>query len=184
MQYLRMCRNRHIVVRGHRSISSIVLNPVFNYSIHSRCATAMESPSRWPGSCLENLLHISISQETLVCPNPNCQLKQYERTSSRCRRCRNPLGYTYFEIYLLRSLSSSTSQRVVAIRKEIGTIVRRLRVRRGITQAELASITGVNRTYLSRTERGQVTPSVFAQIQIASALGVDKILVRVRSSSS
>jgi transcriptional regulator with XRE-family HTH domain len=52
-----------------------------------------------------------------------------------------------------------------------------------MTQAELASLTEINRTYLSRAERGKVMPSVVAMMQIAGALGVDKILLRVRGSS-
>ncbi|WP_433969604.1 helix-turn-helix domain-containing protein [Tunturiibacter gelidiferens] len=70
------------------------------------------------------------------------------------------------------------------MRLEVGRLIRRLRSRRGITQAELALLTGIHRTYLSRAERGQVVPSVIALIQILGALGVDKILLRVRSSSS
>jgi transcriptional regulator with XRE-family HTH domain len=45
-------------------------------------------------------------------------------------------------------------------------------------------MTGIHRTYLSRAERGQVMPSVVALMQILRALGVDKMLLRVRSSSS
>ena len=52
-----------------------------------------------------------------------------------------------------------------------------------MTQATLASLTGINRTYLSRAERGKVLPSIVALMQIAHALEVDKILLRVRSSS-
>jgi transcriptional regulator with XRE-family HTH domain len=73
---------------------------------------------------------------------------------------------------------------VVAIRKEVGGLIRRLRSRREITQAALASLTGINRTYLSRAERGKVMPSIIALMQIAHALEVDKVLLRVRSSSN
>ncbi|MGA2728449.1 MAG: helix-turn-helix transcriptional regulator [Terracidiphilus sp.] len=72
---------------------------------------------------------------------------------------------------------------MIATRKELGGLIRRLRTRCGITQAELAALTGIHRTYLSRAERGQVMPSVVALMQIASALGVDKLLLRLRSSS-
>ena len=132
----------------------------------------------------ENLLRISIFQENLVCPNPNCQLKQYERGSGKCRRCHLSLGISYIEIYLPSSLAPLTPQRVVSIRKEVGGLIRRLRSRRDITQAALASLTGIHRTYLSRAERGQVMPSIIALMQIAHALEVDKILLRVRSSST
>ncbi len=99
-------------------------------------------------------MRISIFQETLVCSN--CQLRQYERGTGKCRRCHHLLGITYIEIYLPSSLAPLTSQKVVAIRKEVGGLIRRLRSRREITQAALASLTGINRTYLSRAERGQV----------------------------
>ena len=126
-------------------------------------------------------MHISIFQENLVCPN--CELRQYERGTGKCRRCHHSLGIAYIEIYLPNSLAPLTSQRVVAIRKEVGGLIRRLRSRREITQAALASLTGIHRTYLSRAERGQVMPSIIALMQIARALEVDKILLCVRSSS-
>jgi DNA-binding XRE family transcriptional regulator len=127
-------------------------------------------------------MRISIAQEFLVCPN--CQLKQYERGSGICRRCRDKLGVSYLEIYLSSSLAHLTSQNEIAIRKEVGGLIRRLRSRREITQAALASLTGINRTYLSRAERGKVMPSIIALMQIAHALEVDKILLRVRNSAN
>jgi DNA-binding XRE family transcriptional regulator len=126
-------------------------------------------------------LHISLSQEFLVCPK--CKLRQYERGSGVCRRCRHSLGFGYIEVYLPSSLTPLTSQNVTAVRKQVGGLLRRLRSRREITQAELASVTGINRTYLSRAERGQVMPSIISLMQIARALDVDKILLRVRSAS-
>lgn len=125
-------------------------------------------------------MHISTIRETVVCPT--CKLKQFERGNGTCLRCRNPLGMTFIEIYLPISRAPHTSQTVVEIRKEVGGLIRRLRTRREITQAALASLTGIHRTYLSRAERGQVTPSIIALIQIARALEVDKILLRVHSS--
>lgn len=121
-------------------------------------------------------------QETVSCPN--CRLRQYERSSGKCRRCHHPLGNSYIEIYLPRSLAPVTSETVVDIRKEVGGLIRRLRSRLDITQAALATLTGINRTYLSRAERGQVMPSIIALMQIARALQVDKILLRIRSSSN
>jgi DNA-binding XRE family transcriptional regulator len=93
------------------------------------------------------------------------------------------LGLTYIEIFLSSRPASFNPQHPISVRPEIGGLIRRLRSRRGITQAELAALTGIHRTYLSRAERGQVVPSITALIQIVGALGVDKILLRVRSSS-
>lgn len=164
MQRLRICRNRHIVAHGHRSISSIVFNPVFNSSIHSRCALPRKNCLRGGAVlCSENLLRISIFQETVSCPN--CQLQQYERSSGKCRRCHDPLGISYIEIYLPSSLAPVTSQ----IRKEVGGLIRRLRSRREITQASLAALTGIHRTYLSRAEHGQVMPSIIALMQMPAS---------------
>jgi transcriptional regulator with XRE-family HTH domain len=53
-----------------------------------------------------------------------------------------------------------------------------------MTQAALSSLTGIHRTYLSRAERGQVMPSFIPLMQIFCALGVDKVLLRVRNSEN
>jgi DNA-binding XRE family transcriptional regulator len=127
-------------------------------------------------------LHVSTVRETVVCPA--CELKQFERGNGKCRRCRRPLGVTYIEIYLPKYLANLTPQTVVAFRQEVGGLIRRLRSRREITQTDLATLTGIHRTYLSRVERGRVMPSITALIQIAHALEVDKVLLRVRSSSN
>jgi len=126
-------------------------------------------------------LRISTAQESLFCEN--CQLTQYERGSGICRRCRRKLGVSYLEVYLSSPLDPLTFQNENAIRREVGGLIRRLRSRREITQAALASLTGINRTYLSRAERGKVMPSIIALMQIACALEVDKILLRVRNVS-
>jgi transcriptional regulator with XRE-family HTH domain len=70
---------------------------------------------------------------------------------------------------------------VTAVRLEVGKLIRKLRSRRGITQAALASLTNIHRTYISRVEHGQVMPSVIAMMQIAGALGGDKLVLRLRS---
>ena len=127
-------------------------------------------------------LHVSTIRETIVCPI--CQLSQFERGNGKCRRCHLSLGISYIEIFLPTPLASLDSQRLIAMRLEVGGLIRRLRFRRGMTQAALASITGIHRTYLSRAERGQVMPSVIALLQIVSALGADKILLRLRISST
>ena len=159
---------------------SLILSPAF---IHSRCANrGTAAIRRGAASSPENILHVSTIRETVVCPA--CQLSQFERGNGKCRRCDHSLGLTYIEIFLSSRPAPIDPRRPTAKRPEIGGLIRRLRSRRGITQAELAALTGIHRTYLSRAERGQVVPSVIALIQIVGALGVDKILLRVRSSSS
>ncbi len=126
-------------------------------------------------------MRISTIRDTVVCPV--CQLSQFEGGNGKCRRCHQSLGIAYIELFL-SNLPCLDSQRSIAMRKEVGLLIRRLRSRSGLTQAALASLTGIHRTYLSRAERGQVMPSVIALMRIAGALGVEKILLRVSSPSN
>ena len=126
----------------------------------------------------ENSLQVSTIRDTVICPT--CQLSQFERGNGKCRRCHHSLGFTFFELSLASPVISLDSQRLTAMRIEVGGLIRRLRSRHGITQAALAALTGIHRTYLSRVECGRVTPSIFTLMQIAGAVGVDKIMLRVR----
>lgn len=119
-------------------------------------------------------MHVSSSPEPITCPF--CSLKQFERADGRCSRCRHSLGFTYLEVFLHQEDAPSESVR------SLSRLIRVLRARRGVTQTTLASLTGIHRTYLSRAERGQVTPSLAALTRIISALGVDKLMLRVRNS--
>lgn len=53
-----------------------------------------------------------------------------------------------------------------------GEILRRYRVRQEISQEELAYLAGVDRTFVSRLERGVRQPTVTTLIGIGMALGV------------
>lgn len=120
-------------------------------------------------------MHVSSSPKPITCPF--CFLKQFERTDGRCSRCRHSLGFTYLEVFLHQE-EDAPSESV----RRLGRLIRVLRARRGVTQATLASLTGIHRTYLSRAERGHVTPSLPVLTRIISALGVDKLMLRVRNS--
>lgn len=115
-------------------------------------------------------MYVSTTRTTIVCPA--CKLKKFERTETRCPRCHHSLGITYVEICLPGSLEPDSPQRVVVIREELGGIIRSFRSSRKVTQAALASRTGIHRTYLSRIERGRVLPTIVSLLQIACALGV------------
>lgn len=56
--------------------------------------------------------------------------------------------------------------------QQLGRRMRRARIERGITQAELALSAGVGANYIPRLERGEMVPSVEAAWRIARALGV------------
>jgi transcriptional regulator with XRE-family HTH domain len=56
--------------------------------------------------------------------------------------------------------------------ENIGQRIRQLRESRGMTQSQLQARSRVSRSYLSRIESGQMTPSLGTLEQIAEALGV------------
>ena len=113
------------------------------------------------------------NREVMLCPW--CKLRQFAGTSNLCRRCRKPLYALQLEIPLARI---NTNRK--AISKLIGNTIHRLRLRRGYSQLELASKIGTHRTHVSRIERAQLTPSLALLVRTAAALGVEKVLIRVR----
>ncbi len=130
-------------------------------------------------------MHISAFHpiDAVICPF--CHLNQFNRGNGKCRRCNRPLGVAYIELLLPTPLACRDSQGQLSIRKELGRFIRKMRSRRGMTQATLASATGgISRTYLSRFENGHALPSVVTLIEIAGALGIDKITLRIRSSGA
>jgi transcriptional regulator with XRE-family HTH domain len=54
----------------------------------------------------------------------------------------------------------------------IGTAVRLLRKKRGISQEDLAEAAGLHRTYVGMIERGEKNITVLSATRIARALGV------------
>jgi transcriptional regulator with XRE-family HTH domain len=56
---------------------------------------------------------------------------------------------------------------------DVTALVRAVRRQRGLTLQALAEQTGLTRSYLSKIERGQSTPSIAAAIKIAAALDAD-----------
>lgn len=53
----------------------------------------------------------------------------------------------------------------------LGRAIRNARGRRGISQEELASLSGLHRTYVGGIERGERNPSYTNILRIAEALG-------------
>ena len=57
-------------------------------------------------------------------------------------------------------------------RAAVGRAVRDLRSARGMSQEDLAFVTGMHRTYVGGVERGERNPTLIALSRVASALGV------------
>ena len=65
------------------------------------------------------------------------------------------------------------------MRKLVGRNVRRIRMKKRMTQEEFAERSGFSQQYLSRLERGQRNPTVIPLYELATALGVSHMeLVR------
>lgn len=54
-----------------------------------------------------------------------------------------------------------------------GTVLRRLRAERGMTQEDLAFASGAGRAAIARMETGRQLPSMPTLVRLAAALGVD-----------
>ena len=65
------------------------------------------------------------------------------------------------------------------MRRLVGTNVRRFREKKGLTQEQLAEISGFSQQYISSLERGRRNPTVITLYELSRALGVSHIdLVR------
>ena len=65
------------------------------------------------------------------------------------------------------------------MRKLVGRNVMRIRRRKGLTQEQLAEISGFSQQYISSLEQGRRNPTVITLYELAVALGVSHVeLVR------
>lgn len=60
---------------------------------------------------------------------------------------------------------------MTSINERIGSVVRRHRELRGLSQEGLAALAEMSRAHVGELERGEVTPSIATLQKIASALG-------------
>jgi transcriptional regulator with XRE-family HTH domain len=59
------------------------------------------------------------------------------------------------------------------MRKLVGGNVKRLRLRKGLTQEKLAEVSGFSQQYISGLEQGQHNPTVVTVYELSVALGVN-----------
>lgn len=109
-----------------------------------------------------------------------CGLVQYRTRTGNCRRCLRLLPPKVE--YLIpppvpeelpgddRQLFEKWPNRETV--ENIGQRIRQLRESRGMTQSQLQARSRVSRSYLSRIESGQMTPSLGTLEKISEALGV------------
>jgi transcriptional regulator with XRE-family HTH domain len=61
------------------------------------------------------------------------------------------------------------------MRKLVGRNAARIRKERGLTQEQLAELSGLSQQYLSGLERGQRNPTIVTLHELATALGVSHL---------
>jgi transcriptional regulator with XRE-family HTH domain len=70
------------------------------------------------------------------------------------------------------------------MRRLVGRNVRRVRLKRGLTQERLAEISGFSQQYISGLEQGRRNPTVVSVYEVATALGVNYLELLKPTSES
>jgi transcriptional regulator with XRE-family HTH domain/ribosomal protein L37E len=121
---------------------------------------------------------LEIDREVIRCKT--CGLVQYRTRTGNCRRCVHalPQRMEYLipeeamqeeQVPAEAMASKFANQETV---ENIGQRIRQLRESRSMTQSQLQARSKVSRSYLSRIESGQMTPSLGTLEKISEALNV------------
>ena len=124
------------------------------------------------------VVDVDLDREVIRCKT--CGLVQYRTRTGNCRRCLRLLP-PKVEFLIPpsepqelpgddRQLFEKWPNRETV--ENIGQRIRQLRESRGMTQSQLQARSRVSRSYLSRIESGQMTPSLGTLEKISEALGV------------
>ena len=108
-----------------------------------------------------------------------CGLVQYRTRTGNCRRCVHALPQRMEYLIPQEPPQEQVEPETIASKfanqetvENIGQRIRQLRESRGMTQSQLQSRSKVSRSYLSRIESGQMTPSLGTLEKISEALSV------------
>jgi len=120
---------------------------------------------------------LEMDREVIRCKT--CGLVQYRTRTGNCRRCVRALPQR-LEFMIPPSppaeeaVAEPASEKLVNQQtvENIGQRIRQLRESRSMTQSQLQSRSKVSRSYLSRIESGQMTPSLGTLEKISEALNV------------
>src|SRR6202142_786705 len=149
--------------------------------------TATFLPFRFTGIVYEgdpvadkDVIEASMEMDREVIRCQVCGLVQYRTRTGNCRRCLRLLPPKVTFVIPTpspqdlpgddRQLFENWPNRDTV--ENIGQRIRQLRESRGMTQSQLQARSRVSRSYLSRIESGQMTPSLGTLEKIAEALGV------------
>jgi transcriptional regulator with XRE-family HTH domain/ribosomal protein L37E len=125
----------------------------------------------------ESMNSLEMDREVIRCKT--CGLVQYRTRTGNCRRCVRALPQRLE--FLIPPAPPEEVQGEEAVTdkfanqktvENIGQRIRQLRESRSMTQSQLQSRSKVSRSYLSRIESGQMTPSLGTLEKISEALNV------------
>ena len=120
--------------------------------------------------------------ETVTCRC--CNTRQYPGNGA-CVKCHCRLGLDYLNLEVSTLLNPHTMDSE-QLARSIGTLLVSLRLRRGLTQSQLAVRAAgcITRTYLSKAECGHVMLPFSKLLPIAGALGLTAVILRFESTAS
>jgi transcriptional regulator with XRE-family HTH domain len=131
-------------------------------------------------SQIENKVSEGVEADREVVRCQSCGLMQFRTKTGNCRRCLRALPPVVDAAAFPpapqdlpgdeRQLFENWPNRETV--ENIGLRIRQLREARAMTQSQLQARSGVSRSYLSRIESGQMTPSLGTLEKIAESLGV------------
>src|SRR5215471_4574506 len=120
---------------------------------------------------------LEMDREVIRCKT--CGLVQYRTRTGNCRRCVRALPQRMEYLIPQEAPQEEAVPEAVSPKfanqetvENIGQRIRQLRESRGMTQSQLQSKSKVSRSYLSRIESGQMTPSLGTLEKISEALNV------------
>jgi transcriptional regulator with XRE-family HTH domain len=133
----------------------------------------------------ETMNSLELDREVIRCKT--CGLVQYRTRTGNCRRCVRALPQR-LEFLIPppappeEEAAEPTSEKFVNQEtvENIGQRIRQLRESRAMTQSQLQSRSKVSRSYLSRIESGQMTPSLGTLEKISEALLEDPFIQGLR----
>src|SRR5881392_2698851 len=148
-------------------------------SVPSLIRTPENSQQGVPVSAQLEKVMSSLEMDREVIRCKTCGLVQYRTRTGNCRRCVRalPLRLEFLipppappeEVATEPTPEKLVNQETV---ENIGQRIRQLRESRAMTQSQLQSRSKVSRSYLSRIESGQMTPSLGTLEKISEALNV------------
>src|ERR1700732_4500314 len=125
----------------------------------------------------ETLNSLELDREVIRCKT--CGLVQYRTRTGNCRRCVRALPQRLEFLIPPPAAPEETNAEATPEKfanretvENIGQRIRQLRESRAMTQSQLQSRSKVSRSYLSRIESGQMTPSLGTLEKISEALSV------------